>query len=305
MQRQMNKISVCMATYNGGKYIIEQLESILAQTLAPNEIIIVDDCSTDNTWQILQKYASLNAQIKIFKNNINSGVTKTFERALSLTIGDYVALADQDDYWLSNKLEVLANNIDANLLIYSDYYIVDNKLNVLFKSSHEVLPYHDGSLSMFYLRCNVPGCATLYSRKLLDLALQFPEDIISHDHYLVIVAKYLGEIKYINQKLLKYRQHSHNVSGGIYQKNYDEMIAYFIKHSKFCTVFLKSKFHFEKKELIIIKNYFDSIVKAKPANVGTLYWVLRKLGWKKVLSVILYSYCGRRLARFFYKLSHS
>lgn len=298
------KVSVAIATYNGAKYLSEQLDSIFAQTLLPDEVVVVDDCSTDNSWKILQDYSSVYKIIKIYRNERNVGVTKTFERALSISSGDFIALADQDDYWLPNKLELLMANIDSHLLIYSDYLIVNENLDTLFDSSKKVLPYHDGSLSMFYLRCNVPGCATLYSRKLIDLALPFPDEIISHDHYLVVLAKFFGSIGYYNGSLLKYRQHANNVSGGIYKQNYAQMIDYFILHSKFCDTLMNSRFEFNQKEILCVKNYFDSIVNSTPPRFSTVYWVYKRLKFQQLVSFLAYSMLGRSVAKFIYKLLH-
>ena len=100
-------ISIALASYNGSKYIREQLDSILEQTYQDFELIICDDCSTDNTWQILQEYAQKDSRIKVFENERNLGFKKNFEKAISLCNGKYIALSDQDDIWIDNHLEVL------------------------------------------------------------------------------------------------------------------------------------------------------------------------------------------------------
>ena len=112
----MNQIlvSIAMATYNGELYVAQQLDSILNQTYSNLEIIIVDDNSQDNTYQILQNYAHKHDNIKLFKNKVNYGVALTFSRALSLTTGQFIACADQDDVWFANKIELLVNNIGDN-----------------------------------------------------------------------------------------------------------------------------------------------------------------------------------------------
>lgn len=99
------RISVAMATYNGEKYIREQLDSILSQTIMPYEIVVVDDCSTDDTYAILEEYAEKYSIFHIVQNETNSLPAYTFRKAFSLTTGDYIAPCDQDDVWFNDKLE--------------------------------------------------------------------------------------------------------------------------------------------------------------------------------------------------------
>lgn len=110
------RISVAMATYNGEKYIKEQLDSLLSQTLLPFEIVVVDDCSTDNTYAILEEYAEKFPIFHIVRNEINSLPAYTFRKAFSLTTGDYIAPCDQDDVWFADKLakcyESMTDTID-------------------------------------------------------------------------------------------------------------------------------------------------------------------------------------------------
>ena len=98
------KISIALCTYNGSQYLIDQLESLKKQTIRADEIIVCDDCSADNTIEILEKYKDI-LNIKLFINNSTIGVTKNFEKAISLCSGDIIFLCDQDDIWESNKIE--------------------------------------------------------------------------------------------------------------------------------------------------------------------------------------------------------
>ena len=104
-------ISIAMATYNGEKYLAEQLDSILAQTVQDFELIVCDDCSSDSTAEILSRYAEKDSRIKIFVNEKNLGFVKNFEKAVSLCSGEYIALSDQDDVWFAGHLEILLRNI--------------------------------------------------------------------------------------------------------------------------------------------------------------------------------------------------
>lgn len=113
-------ISIAMATYNGEKYLREQLDSILAQTVQDFELVVCDDCSTDSTVRILEEYVEKDARIKIFCNEQNLGFVKNFEKAISLCQGECIALSDQDDVWLPEHLQVLLENIGEKDLCGTD-----------------------------------------------------------------------------------------------------------------------------------------------------------------------------------------
>lgn len=292
-----NSLSVVMATYNGAKYISEQLDSILAQTLAPDEVIIVDDCSVDNTWEILNEYAHCNSKIKLYRNNINLGVVKSFEYALTLPSGEFVALADQDDYWLSDKLELLIKNIGANWLIHSDAYIVDANLNVISKSYNKLRPYHDNSLNMYLMRNNVTGCTVLLHRSLLKLALPFPPNVIMHDHYLALCARFCDKLTYLDLPLLKYRQHDQNVVGSGEVQSYSAMIANYRKYILFLDGLLCSNIKFNSKQLKLAKSYFVSIVNVQVPSLATFRLIKNLFGSKSVVALFLYTAFGQRFAK--------
>ncbi len=208
-------ISIAMATYNGGSYIADQLDSIFRQTHKNIEIIIIDDCSTDNTVSIIRQYQQSHTNIKLFQNNTNLGVVKTFAKALSLCQGEFVALTDQDDIWFDNKLERLWDNIEDNLLIHSDAILVDGNMQVLAQSNmaNTKKDQHKTGFIDYLISTNVTGCTTLFPRKLLDRALPIPEGFYIHDHYLAIIASYYGKIKFLNEPLMYYRQHERNTIG--------------------------------------------------------------------------------------------
>src|SRR6056297_1133059 len=128
------KVSVAMATYNGHKYIKEQLDSILSQSRLPDEIVIVDDVSTDDTYSICEEYASLDqVPIKLYKNDTNLGFTKNFERAISLCSGGIIFISDQDDVWKNNKIEnmfrLFSEDKDVGMM-YCNAKVVDENLRL-------------------------------------------------------------------------------------------------------------------------------------------------------------------------------
>lgn len=223
----VQSISVAMATYNGQKYIREQLDSILAQSYPVSEIIIVDDCSFDNTYNILCEYSVVNPKVKVMQNESNLGVLKTFEKALMSCSGDFIAVSDQDDIWLPNKIEELVPQIGDNYLLYSDAVVVDDNLKVINNSNlsfFERLSSFE-RLDDYFFANNVTGCTMLVSNELIRLVCPFPDfKVMYHDQYLAIMAKYFGKIKKVQQALMLYRQHSSNASASFNRSAYEKFI---------------------------------------------------------------------------------
>lgn len=214
-----------MATYNGELYLLEQLESILNQTLKPEKIFIVDDCSSDRTLEILadvKKHSEIPIEISV--NNCNIGVIKTFEKALALCNSKYIALADQDDVWLPQKLEFMLQkakslsegNCVKPLLLHCNLKVVDKELtslNVLQKDFWLSDKYDLSSpLSILIERNYVPGCTMIINDALRNLALPIPLEVSMHDYWLMVLCAASGKIAYCEDSLMLYRRHESNVS---------------------------------------------------------------------------------------------
>jgi glycosyltransferase involved in cell wall biosynthesis len=206
-------ISVVVATYNGEAFLREQLDSILNQTLAPREIIIVDDCSTDGTLGILYEYASINSSIKIISNEINLGYIRNFEKGMMLATGDLIALSDQDDIWVPAKLELLYKNIDEHLIIYSNSELIDENGVSLHKKMSDIKNQigYDNCL-MYTIGAWAPGHTFLFKKELVDRCIPFPS-LVTHDFWLGFVATCNSPIKYLPETLVLYRQHTFNAIG--------------------------------------------------------------------------------------------
>ena len=218
-------IEVVMPTYNGIEFLEQQIASIYNQTLRPSKLIIRDDCSTDGTPQLLAKLAKkYHNWIKILPSYENIGCTSSVDVLLSSTRASYVALADQDDFWLPQKLEIslktivdLESQIGAftPLLIHSDLQLADANLNDLGETySHRqcLKPYLD-SPSMISLTNVVTGCTIVCNRALLEVALPLPADAVVHDWWLALVTSVFGKIAYISDTPILYRQHENNAIG--------------------------------------------------------------------------------------------
>jgi glycosyltransferase involved in cell wall biosynthesis len=221
MENRMT-FSIALATYNGAKFLREQLDSILCQSVADFEVIVCDDCSTDNTLRILQEYASKDARFKVHQNATNLGFKKNFEHILSLCKGEFIAFCDQDDIWEPDHLEILYKNIGdndcigANALIIDENGISQNKTLLEYWPIH-VMPQNEAELFQHELYSNViQGTASLIRTSLINQALPFPDNIKYHDYWFALIAGLNEKCKYIDNVVLKYRRHSNNASE--YQK---------------------------------------------------------------------------------------
>ena len=240
-------ISVAMATYNGEKYIKEQIETILNQSLMPEEIIICDDCSTDDTISIIKSFN--NPIIKLFINEKKIGVVENFKKAVYLTNPqNFVALADQDDIWINQKLFILYNEIkhlhDSNIpaIAYSDLTLIDNTLAVVNESFWNELNHHhhEHNFTTLLFGNFVTGHSIFMNAAMKKEFCKKPNDSILHDVWIALIANGLGEAFKINKSLAFYRQHEKNV-------NYNSTLK---KNSRFEDRIKKLKFIFKNSNYL-------------------------------------------------------
>jgi glycosyltransferase involved in cell wall biosynthesis len=200
-------ISVALCTYNGAQHLEEQIKSIIAQTYKNVEIIAVDDCSTDATLSILEKYKT-KATIQVHSNPSNLGYIKNFEKAISLCHGEFIALSDQDDIWEPHKLQRLFDEIKDNILIYADSMMIDHKGENLDKKISTILNFIKGHKPEAFLFHNcVAGHTMMFKKELMKYIFPFPENLF-HDWWIAFAASAVGEITYVDECLVKYRQHN-------------------------------------------------------------------------------------------------
>ncbi len=252
------KISVALASYNGGNYLREQLESIYTQSLLPNEVIVCDDCSSDNSIEILNEYKEKHG-LRYFINEKNLGFVKNFEKAISLCSGDYIALSDQDDVWLPHKIEILYNemitceitNPDKPIIVHHDAYIVDENLKNsgirFFNKKGNV----SGLKDLLFGNPKVQGASSMFNRKLKGICFPLPASVPLHDLYMSYVCECFGILKYISEPLMLYRQHANNQIGVISYSIYEKVTKFFNKE-----IVLADEN--EKKTLLIFENQFSN-----------------------------------------------
>lgn len=202
-------ISVCMATYNGEKYLREQIDSILCQLKEEDELIISDDHSKDKTVEIIKSYND--KRIKFFYNDGKNGVIHNFENALKRANGDIIFLSDQDDVWLPNKVTVFLQYFQQYDTIISDCFIVDSNLNDTGKSMYGVKQPKNGIINNI-IQNHYLGCCMAFKRNVLNRALPFPPKIAMHDIWLGLCGECVGKVGFIEEKLTKYRRHEATVT---------------------------------------------------------------------------------------------
>ena len=203
------KISVAMATYNGEKYINQQIESILKQLNDDDELIISDDSSCDNTLKIV--YLFKNPHIRVYSNSYRKGVVSNFENAILHCKGDIIVLSDQDDIWAPNKLEIIRYcflKTKCDVLVH-DAIIVDDKVNKLNNSFYKFRHSGPGVLKNIFKNTYI-GCCMAFKKSLNVIILPFPKNLPMHDMWIGILGNIFGKVIFINNKLTYYRRHEKN-----------------------------------------------------------------------------------------------
>ena len=243
-----------MTTYNGEKFLAEQLDSIYNQTYKNIEVVVTDDCSTDGTVDILNEY-NKKYGLKYFVNEENLGFVKNFEKAITLCCGDFIALSDQDDIWLPEKLEFLITEIGDNSLICSDAKLIDFEGEIFAESFRDFSKLEivaEKNFNHFATKTFVTGCTCLFTKELLINALPFPNNLLLHDFWLGVVAKKTHGLKYIDMPLILYRQHQQNKLGAVDLRNEKNTLGIFIDK-----VIKLPDFFSSEREKIRIKFYLS------------------------------------------------
>lgn len=219
----MEQIDIILATYNGEKYLKEQLDSILNQTYTNFRLLISDDCSQDSTKEILKEYEKKDNRIKVFFQEKNLGYVKNFEFLLTKVESSIYALSDQDDIWNKDKVEKSYNRLkEENAdLVFTDLEMIDeegktikNSFNDYMKLSRKIERTLN-SYELEYLYNCVTGCTILAKTEMLKKILPIPKTSkhIIHDYWIAIITTLNGRVTYLKEPTIKYRQHSQNQIG--------------------------------------------------------------------------------------------
>lgn len=235
----MRMIEILLATYNGERFLPEQIESITSQSFKDYNILASDDNSSDCTFEILRSYESvLGEKIKVVQSNTHSA-KENFYNLLDMADAEYIALCDQDDFWQSDKLEKSLKAVqrlerrygkETPILVHSDLEIVDENLNSQNKKMSELTGISEAikyakkeskylytistekSFSRYLVENNITGNTVIINKALLDIYKR-PEVSFMHDWWLGMIAFTFGKVGYLNECLVKYRQHESNELG--------------------------------------------------------------------------------------------
>lgn len=209
-----------MATYNGGRYLREQLDSLLVQTMPFEELIICDDGSSDNTVSIICEYASRDKRIRLHQNREHIGFKANFEQAIRLCSCDFIALCDQDDIWMPEHIEVLYKSIGGRMLVCGDAVLVDSDGISDGRTLSGIKNFRkapDDCKSIFrfiaYYQNAFQGASMMLHRKFLSIALPIPGDVRFHDVWFAHVACLFGSFRFVNKPITQWRIHDNNTSG--------------------------------------------------------------------------------------------
>ena len=253
------KVSVAIATYNGERFLREQLDSLYSQTRVPDEIVVCDDRSTDGTKDILEEYHQKYG-LTYYINDTNLGVNKNFEKAIRLCSGDYVAICDQDDVWMPHKIQtclVKLQEIEGTqpACVSSQGLGVNKDMKIISKPAKKTDTC--GLKANILGSHNAQGCTMMLNRKLVGLLSDFPSKELMYDGYIGLITPCVG-IKYnISEPLMCYRHHESNVVGKI--DNHEPLIPRIVNHLrmwKYDIPFDHNRFH----SLQLIKEMHGSIM---------------------------------------------
>ncbi len=258
------KIDILMATYNGEKYLAEQLDSIINQTYHNWNLLIRDDNSTDRTLEIIQDYQKKDNRIKLLKDNKgNLGIVKNFEELLKNSESEFIMFSDQDDIWIENKLDAYLKTAEKikikGFLLHSDAVLFNkNKSDVSTRTFISKKAEKKGLENTFF-NYFVQGATILISKEIKNFILPFPKEAYLHDRYIHLISELFFERVFINQPLIYYRQHDNNQIGAknslkklLSKRYFDNRDYTMIK-----AIFLKNEELLTDDKKRLIEEYFE------------------------------------------------
>lgn len=284
---------IVLATYNGEKFIKEQLMSIIkavdfCEVAKIGSLIISDDGSKDKTLSIIKEEMKKYSFILLFENGFKNGVKENFQNGLEKSNSDYVFLADQDDVWHENKIEISLielikleeNNKKIPALILSNVNFVDENLSFI-SSGHDFLANDTMDPSMTVYRSFGQGCTMGFNKALIQKALPIPSNSVMHDWWMLLVASNFGKVKYISKPLMDYRQHSDNVSGGIKNNSFKRYFNFKRQGEYLQEVSIQSQ---------LFLGRFENLINDTSSLKGHLF--LSKLKNKNLIEKLIFYYSG-------------
>jgi len=285
-------IDILLATYNGEKYLPEQIQSILDQTYVHWRLLVRDDGSTDGTPDVIRAFAQKypNKIVLLADDQRRRGACGNFGVLLGHATSDYVMFCDQDDVWLPHKIETTFQKMKAMekaygrtlpLLVYTDMKVVDDGLNNITYSywKHQSFcPKNGARLSRQLVSNVIVGCTVMMNRKLLELSLPMPEDALMHDWWFGLVAACFGRCQYLSEPTVLYRQHAHNAVGATWGTNLKNITRNVMRLRNHRNFLIQS----QRQATSFLERYGHMLTAGKRetvcvyANLNSLNWVKRR-----------------------------
>ncbi len=268
------KISVALCTYNGEKYLEEQIESILNQTIPVNEIIVCDDCSTDSTISILNKYKDRYPDLfNIYINEINLRSNKNFEKAIGLASGDYIFLSDQDDLWRLDKVKTTINIFKTNPSaegVFSNADFIDDYSNKIYQDltlwwsvnffEENIKSNSDLKKSLLYIGNFLTGATLCIKKQVKEFCFPFlTTKRFIHDEWFAYLLSNRNTLFYSNENLISYRLHSNQQLGVGKIKDTSYVLNHNLRFTKLIFGYIKPKTFKDYK--VLIRSYFSQVEK--------------------------------------------
>lgn len=215
-----DSVTVLLPVYNGKRFIAQQIDSILDQTHKNILLSIIDDCSVDGSYECIQFKYGHHPNVKIKKNDKNIGQLKTLELLLQEVSTPFFAFSDQDDIWNRDKIEKSLHHLirSGSVLSYTDLSLVDENLDLINKSGFAFMktrPYEGTAVLPLLIRNPISGCTIVAKKELIERALPFPQGLPMYDRWFGLVGAISGGISCLREATLSYRQHQHNLIGGV------------------------------------------------------------------------------------------
>ncbi len=213
-------VSVCLATYNGQDHIIKQLKSILIQLKAEDEVVVVDDCSFDNTILLIEELND--PRIRIFRNSENRGHVFSFDRAISLAANDIIFTSDQDDIWTLGRVELMALELERTEaeVVTTNFEWMDENENFIpipfdgVKSENSKKYFHN-ILDIYLGKTNYFGCAMAFKKSFLPIILPIPSYVESHDLWIALASNLKKSNTHLDSNTLRKRKHLNNTTSTV------------------------------------------------------------------------------------------
>lgn len=294
-------VSIALASFNGERYIREQIDSLINQSIYPNEIIVVDDCSLDGTCEILDSLIVKYPIIKYYRNIENIGVIETFKIAISKCKSKYVALCDQDDIWEVDKLKksletlLLIQKLNRPAIVFSDLKVISSKNAVLHNSFWKLQNFkiHNWNFKDILIGNIVTGCTIVMNDIMKTEVETMPNNAMMHDHWIALVAFGLGNYGIIEEPLVRYRLHSSSVT-------LKSKFTYFKRFKLLISTILKPKGNYFNSNIkqaeLFLNLYSHYLDKAKLEDIKFIIALKQKSPFRRKLIIGSYKYFIRVLS---------